>query len=171
MAEPLFAAIATDTGWFRFNSVTRAHLCRRRATGSLRRETCGNLRRPLRTEHARPAAPARPHLDCGENGLDGRLIYSTATPQDLAETGAEATDTEDVVNRLLGVTGVEVALLFLELGPKETKVSLRSRTGFDVRKVAEQFGGGGHRPLRASAIPDRSHQRSKRVTAAVRKVL
>ena len=26
-----------------------------------------------------------------------------------------------------------------------TKVSLRSRTDFDVRAVAEQFGGGGHK--------------------------
>jgi phosphoesterase RecJ-like protein len=45
----------------------------------------------------------------------------------------------------LGVAGVEVALLFLELGPMETKVSLRSRSAVDVRAVAEHFGGGGHR--------------------------
>jgi phosphoesterase RecJ-like protein len=35
--------------------------------------------------------------------------------------------------------------LFLELGPQETKVSLRSRSSLDVNKVAGQFGGGGHK--------------------------
>ncbi len=67
--------------------------------------------------------------------------------------GAEPTDTEDVINRLLGVSGVEVALLFLELGPMETKVSLRSRSTIDVRAVAERFGGGGHRAAAGVRYP------------------
>jgi phosphoesterase RecJ-like protein len=83
-------------------------------------------------------------LENATSDFGGRLMHSTATKADLAATGAESTDTEDVINRLLGVTGVEVALLFLEIGPEETKVSLRSRSAIDVRKIAEQFGGGGH---------------------------
>jgi phosphoesterase RecJ-like protein len=35
--------------------------------------------------------------------------------------------------------------MFVELEPGVTKVSLRSRGAFDVRAVAEQFGGGGHK--------------------------
>jgi phosphoesterase RecJ-like protein len=64
--------------------------------------------------------------------------------KDFAETGAETADTEDVINTLLTVAGSQVAVLFVEL-KKITKVSLRSRTDFDVRAVAERFGGGGHR--------------------------
>ena len=78
--------------------------------------------------------------------LPGSRLLSTAiTQDDLRAVGAEATDTEDIINRVLGVVGVEVALLFLEMGPQETKVSLRSRSSFDVNAVAAQFGGGGHK--------------------------
>jgi len=44
-------------------------------------------------------------------------------------------------------------VLFLELGPLETKVSLRSRSSFDVRQVAERFGGGGHRAAAGVRFP------------------
>ena len=64
---------------------------------------------------------------------------------DFDETGANTTDTEDVINTLLTVAGSEVAVLFVELEPQRTKVSLRSRTAFDVCAIAAQFGGGGHR--------------------------
>jgi hypothetical protein len=50
-----------------------------------------------------------------------------------------------VINTLLTIAGSEVAVLFVELKDRLTKVSLRSRTDFDVREIAAQFGGGGHR--------------------------
>ncbi len=171
MATPLFAAIATDTGWFRFNSVTALTYA---AVGRLVHSGAkpGDIFAALYEQNTL----ARLHLQgrilsATKTELDGRLIYSSATPQDLAETGAEATDTEDVVNRLLGVAGVEVGLLFLELGPEETKISLRSRTGFDVRKVAEQFGGGGHAAASGVRYPGPLAPAIAAVTAAIRKVL
>ena len=81
---------------------------------------------------------------------DGRLLWTYVTAHDFAETGAQKTDTEDAINMLLAVGGVEAAIMFVELGDEAgsgpvTKVSLRSRSGFDVRAVAEKFGGGGHK--------------------------
>lgn len=171
MATPLFAAIATDTGWFRFNSVTALTYA---AAGRLVHS--GAKPYGIFSALYEQNTLARLHLQgrilsATKTELDGRLIYSAATPQDLAETGAEATDTEDVVNRLLGVAGVEVGLLFLELGPQETKVSLRSKTGFDVRKVAEQFGGGGHAAASGVRYPGPLAAAIEAITAAVRKVL
>jgi phosphoesterase RecJ-like protein len=171
IASPLFAAIATDTGWFRFNSVTALTFA---AAGRLVHS--GAKPADVFAALYEQNTLARLHLqgrilNAAKTELDGRLIYSAATPRDLAETGAEATDTEDVVNRLLGVAGVEVGLLFLELGPDETKVSLRSRTGFDVRKVAEQFGGGGHAAASGVRYPGPLSPAIAALTAAVRKVL
>jgi phosphoesterase RecJ-like protein len=171
IATPLFAAIATDTGWFRFNSVTAltfAAVGRLVHSGAKPSSVFAAL-----YEHN---TLARLHLQgrilsAAKTELNGRLIYSAATPQDLAETGAEATDTEDVVNRLLGVAGVEVGLLFLEIGPEETKVSLRSRTGFDVRKVAEQFGGGGHAAASGVRYPGPLSPAVAALTATIRKML
>jgi phosphoesterase RecJ-like protein len=171
MAMVLFAAIATDTGWFRFASVTAATYAaagRLVYSGARPKEIFAALYE--RNSIARLKLQGRiltsVKTDCG-----GRLIYSSATPTDLAETGAEATDTEDVVNRLLGVAGVEVALLFLELGPQETKVSLRSRTGFDVRAVAATFGGGGHTAASGVRYPGPLAAAVAAVVDAMRKAL
>jgi phosphoesterase RecJ-like protein len=168
IATPLFTAIATDTGWFRFASVTAA-------TFEAARELV--------------AAGARPHvlfaalyeqnslarlllqgriLSNVKSDLAGRLLYTAIKQADLQELGAEATDTEDVINRLLGVAGVEVALLFLEMGARETKVSLRSRSPVDVHQIAERFGGGGHRAAAGVRYPGPLTEAVPAVLEAVR---
>jgi bifunctional oligoribonuclease and PAP phosphatase NrnA len=171
MAAPMFAAIATDTGWFRFNSVTALTYA---AAGRLVHS--GAKPSAIFSSLYEQNTIARLYLQgrilsAAKTEVGGRLIYSSATPRDLTETGAEATDTEDVVNRLLGVAGVDIALLFLELGPEETKVSLRSRTGIDVRKIAEQFGGGGHAAASGVRYPGPLAAAVEAVTAAARKAL
>ena len=145
IASPLFAAIATDTGWFRFPSVgeaTFAAATRLVAAGATPHETFAFLYEqnslPRLLLQGRILSNTKSHVG-------GRLLSTAITQADLAAIGAEATDTEDVINRLLSVAGVEVALLFLELAPQETKVSLRSRSNFDVNQVAARFGGGGHK--------------------------
>lgn len=145
MAMPLFAAIGTDTGWFRFPSVGEATLlaaARLVAAGARPSEVFAKLYE--QNTLARLWLQGR-ILTKVKTHLGGRLLTTAITQADLNEVGAEPTDTEDVINRLLGVAGTEVALLFLELGPQETKVSLRSRSGIDVNAIAAQFGGGGHK--------------------------
>jgi len=153
MAMPLFTAIATDTGWFRFASVTDATFAaaaRLVAAGARPSEVFSAL-----YEHntlARLRLQAR-ILTNVKSYAGGRLLTTSITQDDLRAAGAEPTDTEDVINRLLSVAGVEVALLFFELGPQETKISLRSRSEFDVREIAERFGGGGHRAAAGVRYP------------------
>jgi phosphoesterase RecJ-like protein len=145
IAAALFAALATDTGWFRFASVGEASLtaaARLVAAGAKPNETFAALYEqnslPRLLLQGRILSNVKSHLN-------GRLLSTAITRADLKAVGAEPTDTEDVINRLLGVTCVEVAILMLELGPQETKVSLRSRSDLDVNQIAAQFGGGGHR--------------------------
>ena len=64
---------------------------------------------------------------------------------DYAATGATPQDTEDMVNYTRSVAGVEVGLFFMEQPAGGIKVSFRSRERIDVAKIAETFGGGGHR--------------------------
>ncbi len=44
----------------------------------------------------------------------------------------------------MSLAGVEVGLLFMEQPRGGIKISFRSRGQVDVRKLAEQFSGGGH---------------------------
>jgi phosphoesterase RecJ-like protein len=145
LAMPLFAAIGTDTGWFRFASVGAATFeaaARLVAAGAKPSVVFAKLYE--QNSLARIRLQGR-ILSNVKSHLGGRLLSTAITEADLKAVGAEPTDTEDVINRLLGVAGVEIALLFLELSPQETKVSLRSRSALDVNEIAGLFGGGGHK--------------------------
>jgi phosphoesterase RecJ-like protein len=153
MAAPLFAAIATDTGWFRFSSVsekTFAALAKLVAAGASPSKTFAQLYE----QHSLPRLRLRGRIlnhvaaECG-----GRLLWTYVTAADFAETAAQKTDTEDAINMLLAVAGVEAAIMFVELEPGLTKVSLRSRGQFDARAVAEKFGGGGHTQAAGVTFP------------------
>jgi len=144
MANPLFAAIATDTGWFRFDSVgeqTLTAAAKLVAAGAKPSQVFAQL-----YEH-NSLSRVRLHgrvMAAVTSFCDGKAMFSAATRDDFRQTGAEQTDTEDVINRLLSVTGAMCAVLFVEVSAEKTKVSLRGRPGVDVRALAEKFGGGGH---------------------------
>jgi phosphoesterase RecJ-like protein len=171
MATPLFAAIATDTGWFRFASVTEKTLAAAAqlvAAGTRPHVVFAALYE--QNSLARVLLQGR-ILTNVVSHLGGRLLSTSITRADLAAVGAEPTDTEDVINRLLSVAGVEVALLLLELGPQETKVSLRSRSLVDVRQIAEQLGGGGHRAAAGVRYPGPLAAAESAVLDAVRRAM
>jgi phosphoesterase RecJ-like protein len=153
MAQPLFAAVATDTGWFRFPSTTGETL---RIAGRLldagarpaaiynalyERHTLGRIRLMGRV------------LARVETELDGRLIYTVALREDFDAAGALPSDTEDLVNATLAVGGTEVAVFFSEQPDGPFKVSFRSRSErVDCTTLAEQFGGGGHRAAAGATV-------------------
>jgi phosphoesterase RecJ-like protein len=67
----------------------------------------------------------------------------------LAATGADGEDTEEIVQHLRAVEGVEIAALF-KAYEGEVRVSLRSSGPINVQSAAGRLGGGGHR--RASGL-------------------
>lgn len=171
IAEPLFTAIATDTGWFRFSSVTAATF------SALAKLTAAGARpakifSQLFEQHSLSRLMLRGRiLDHVKSECSGRLLWTYVTAADFAECKAEQTDTEDAINMLLSVAGSETALMFAELKPDLTKVSLRSRTDFDVRKVAEQFGGGGHKAASGISFPGPRESAQNAVLDAVRRAM
>jgi bifunctional oligoribonuclease and PAP phosphatase NrnA len=54
-------------------------------------------------------------------------------------------DADGFVDYAVSLQGIEVALFLREHEPGHIRVSLRAKHDFDVRAVAELFGGGGHR--------------------------
>jgi phosphoesterase RecJ-like protein len=62
----------------------------------------------------------------------------------LAECGANADDTEGLVNLPLGADEVRAVALFKGQADGSLRVSLRSKNDVDVRQVATRWGGGGH---------------------------
>src|SRR5205807_1486348 len=69
-----------------------------------------------------------------------------------------------------GNTRAAVGLLFMEQPRGGVKVSFRSR-GVDVARVAERFGGGGHRVASGATLPDPLAEARASVLGAVRAAL
>jgi phosphoesterase RecJ-like protein len=90
------------------------------------------------------AALANARLDDG-----GRYCWSAVDDAMLAEAEADSEDTEEIVQHLRAVEGVEVAALFKSFGG-EVRVSLRSNGRINVQSAAGRLGGGGH--FRASGL-------------------
>jgi len=168
IAVPLFAAIATDTGWFRFSS-TRATTYRAAAelidagvrpdevfAQLYERDTIGRVR-------LRGLILSRVQAE-----REGRLVHSYVVKDDYALAGALPSDTEDVINMTLAIEGTQVAVITIEQPLGGCKVSLRSRCELDCSRIAEQFGGGGHKAAAGAFLNEPPDVAAAKVLDAVR---
>ncbi len=145
MAGPIFAAIATDTGWFRFNSVTPATyrvIARLLEAGAVPAEVYSDLyeRDTLGRLRLRGLILSRTAAE-----IDGALVYTHVLKEDFEATGAAPSDTEDAINLTLTISGTKAAVIFVEQIKGGFKLSFRSRCSMDCNEVARIFGGGGHK--------------------------
>ncbi len=89
-----------------------------------------------------------------ETADDGRIVWSSVTDADFAETGAQRAHSEGLIDLLSQAEAAEVAVLFKEAGPKETRISVRTRPGgVDATVLTGQFGGGGHARAAGATVP------------------
>ena len=171
VATPLFCAVATDTGWFRFSS-TRESTMRVAARlidlGARPDVIYRELYEQYSLGRIRLAGIvlSRVTLDC-----DGRLAYTWVEAGDFAKSGSRPVDTEDLVNECLKIAGTQCAFIAVEQLNKTVKISFRSRTGTDVAAVAEEFGGGGHKQAAGATISGALNDATQRVLAAMKKAV
>jgi len=75
---------------------------------------------------------------------DGRIVFASMTSAMLASTGERPTASEGFVDLLGSSRLADVTILFKEVGPAETRVSVRTSSRADAVTIAAAFGGGGH---------------------------
>ncbi|GAC1313989.1 MAG: bifunctional oligoribonuclease/PAP phosphatase NrnA [Vulcanimicrobiaceae bacterium] len=81
--------------------------------------------------------------------MDGKYCWSLVDQAMLERTGADGEDTEEIIQHLRSVEGVDVAALF-KAYDGDVRVSLRGNGRVNVQEVAGRLGGGGHH--RASGL-------------------
>ncbi len=75
----------------------------------------------------------------------GKIAYSTATYQEITESGCTAADIDDQVEIPRSLAGASIAILFTEGNQGRVRINLRSKTQRGVLELARCIGGGGHR--------------------------
>ncbi len=171
ISVPLFAAIATDTGWFRFGSVTAETyriVARLIDAGVVPSEVYGDLyeRDTLGRLRLRGLILSRTEAE-----LDGALVHTYVKPEDFESVGAEPSDTEDAINLTLAVEGTQAAVIFVGQIRGGFKLSFRSRCDLNCNEIACQFGGGGHKAAAGAFVEGTLEEVKERVLPVVRDAL
>jgi phosphoesterase RecJ-like protein len=171
IAGPLFGALATDTGWFRFAS-TSAKTYRLAAQLAEAGAQPDQIYRDLYENDSLGRlqligrAMARTQTE-----MDGRLIHTWLQRDDFQATGADPSDSEDIINMTLSVGETEVAVILVEQPGGGFKISFRSRCDLDCSLVAERFGGGGHRNAAGAFLHEPLEVARSKVLDAVRSAM
>lgn len=145
VAKAIYAGVVTDTGSFRFDTVTpRLHYI---AAELLKR---GQFK-PNEVHEAvfDTRTPNQLHLlgmALKSIGLhaDNQIGSITVTEEMLKKTGCTYADTEGFVSYPLSIQGIKAAVLFCELDGR-VKLSFRSKSEILVNVWARNYGGGGHK--------------------------
>jgi phosphoesterase RecJ-like protein len=153
IATHIYLAILTDTGSFHHSNITPRtfDICRQTVEAGVK-----------------PAAMARRVFDSNSIGklkligalLDnmeltdrGRLAVLGMDDAMLAACGCTHNDTEGVINLPLTAREVQAVVFFKVVATGEVRVSMRSKYDVDVRVVANEHGGGGHKNAAGFTVP------------------
>ena len=153
VAEALFVAIATDTGWFQFNNAD-SRTYRRAAELIDLGVTPAQVYDKLYHNFSYPRFKLmQAMLDRLELHLDDRYAAQYILDEDFARTGATPQDTENLINECHRIGSVVVSTLLIELNDGRVRCSLRSRGAVDVSEIATKYGGGGHKMAAGTFLP------------------
>jgi Exopolyphosphatase-related proteins len=96
--------------------------------------------------------------------IDDEICIMVITKEMLSELrlNSETADTSEIINIGMQVSSVETTALIKE-SDDGVKISLRSKSKVDVRKVAEAFGGGGHIRAAGMRLENKTIEEAKQI--------
>lgn len=167
----LYTAIFTDTGSFRYANTTPESM---RIAATLLDAGADTW---IVTENVYESFAFRRIQLLGkvlgeiERSADGRVAWVVVTNELYQQTGTTAEDTDNFVNFVRSVQGVEVAVLFRQTGPEQYKISLRSKGRVNLSALAKTLGGGGHENAAGGVLDGAFSQVRDKVIGAVTRVI
>ena len=171
MATNLYAGVLTDTGGFRHENTTfrvlqiAAELVQRGANAADIAERIYKSKK-LSTMKLTSMVMATIGYDC-----DDRLVHALVSQELLRRSGALMDESEGLIDMLQSVEGLLFAVLFKEITPELTKISVRSRGVANANELASAFGGGGHARASGAEIAMPLERAREAVLAEARRML
>jgi len=168
----LYVAISTDTGSFRYDSTTpRTHKIAADLLecGVRPEQVAGHLHDNFTLQRLKLMEMVLSTLTLYESG---QLAFIRVTDEMFDRSGASIQDVEGFIDYPRSLRSVKVAAFIKESKNSQISVSLRAKGEFDVAKVAQFFGGGGHRNASGFRFSGKSiEQVHDEVLAALQKAL
>ena len=143
IAEPLFAAMSSDTGGFRFSSA-KPRTFRIAASFIELGVNHAEISHKLFYSKSKEQIKAEGFIaKKTELFADGKIAVATHTEAERLELGAAEEHFDTAIEIPRSISGVQIAVIVKETDKGTFKASLRS-LGANVAEVAKKFGGGGH---------------------------
>ena len=145
VATCLLTGIITDTGSFQYLNTNAESM---ELAAKLIRSGADHKLITEETYHNRPWEAIRlfgKAFDIMKTAGNNKIAWVPLSSEIFEETGALEEHSEGLANELLNIEGVEIAAVLREFNKGVIRISLRSMNDHNVAKVAEQFGGGGHK--------------------------
>ncbi len=171
MAVPLYVALMTDTGSFRY----------RRTNAESHRMAAELLEKGVRPDEVYESVYACDSvakmrllgniLEAIKTTEDGRIAWLVIPKVLRGRYGATVEDTESFVNQLTLMEKVEVGILLREEDSGEIKLSFRGNRGVKVIDIAKKLGGGGHLYAAGAKITGKMEAAVEQVIALTMQVL
>ena len=145
IATHIYLAILTDTGSFHHSNITPRtfEICRRCVEAGVTPAVMA--RRVFDSNSFGKLKLIGALLDDMELADEGRLAILHLDDDMLAATGSTHNDTEGLINLPLTAREIQAVVFFKATDTGDVRVSMRSKYDVDVRRVANEFGGGGHK--------------------------
>ena len=111
-------------------------------------------------------------LDRLQTAAAGRIVYSELRASDHAETGTDPSHSEGIIDLLSQSETAAIAILFKEVDPNTTRLSVRTRDGgVDATVLTGAFGGGGHARAAGATIGAPLAEAERRLLAEAERLL
>jgi len=167
IATHIYLAILTDTGSFHHSNITPRtfDICRQTVEAGV--NPAAMARRVFDSNSFGKLKLIGALLDSMQLADEGRLAILYLDDTMLSACGCTHNDTEGLIN--LPLTAREIqAVVFFKVGPTgEVRVSMRSKYDVDVRAVAGQFGGGGHKNAAGFTVTEPLNQVRPRIVQLI----
>ncbi len=111
-------------------------------------------------------------LDRLRTAAGGRIVYSDLRASDHADTATHPSHSEGIIDLLAQSETAAIAILFKEVEPGVTRVSVRTRDGgVDATALTGAFGGGGHARAAGATVETPLAEAERRVLAEAERLL
>jgi len=111
-------------------------------------------------------------LDRLKTAAGGRIVYSELRATDHADTATDPSHSEGIIDLMSQSETAAIAILFKEVEPRVTRVSVRTRDGgVDATALTGAFGGGGHARAAGATVEAPIAEAEQRVLVEAERLL
>lgn len=170
-AKALYTGLVTDTGCFKYSSVTaKTHIIASQLY-EYRLDAAEINRLMFDTKSRKLLELEGMVLDSAEFHFGGKCMLLTVTADMQEKTGCCGTELEGIAVISRSVEGVKAGITLKQIDDNEFKVSLRTYPPLDASAIAKRLGGGGHKGAAGASVKG-SLEEVKQITLnAVKEVM